>query len=450
MSRDASSRYLVLGAGPAGLAAMHSLQLAGIPFEGVEAHSDVGGIWDMENPGSPMYESAHFISSKQRSAYVDRPFDEALPDYPPHRAVLDYICGYADQHDLRRHVRFGRRVMRAAPEGDGWHVAFDDGTTRAYAGVFACPGFQRVPNLPQIPGTFTGELLHSQHYRSRRQFTGKRVLVVGAGNSGVDIACDAAIEGDLARISTRRGYWVFPKHVGGVPLDHYATNRVASQESLVAWLRTHVGDLTRYGLPEPDHLPLSHHPIVNSQLLHHLSHGDLEHRPGVSGFDGRTVSFTDGRAEEYDVVVLATGYRDEIPFVAPEHLRIAVGGASDLFFWTFHKRYPTFFVSGVANLDDSGYYGFNAVGDLVANHILLRDRDPERYRALREAIETEEPDLTRGFDYHQREGHLEYINGAAADAYCDELFERFGLEVFTTHDEGAGMSLEQLPVAAHV
>lgn len=440
-----ADHHLIIGAGPAGLAAMLSFRLAGIPFDAVEAHSDVGGIWDRANPGSPMYESAHFISSKQRSAYIDFPFGEGTPDYPTHAQVLDYIRAYADHHDLRRHVSFDTRVSRARPVDDLWEVEFEDGRSATYAGVFACPGFQRVPNLPRIPGEFEGELYHSQEYRSKDQLRGKSVLVIGAGNSGVDIACDAAIEADRARISTRRGYWIFPKHIHGLPLDFYAMNR-ASQDDLAVWLRREVGDLTRFGLPEPDHLPLAHHPIVNSQLLHHLSHGDIEHRPDVASFEGRSVRFGDGREEEFDVVIMATGYRDEIPFLAPEDLRIEAGPDSDLFFWTFHKRYPNFFVSGVANLDDSGYYGFNAVGDLVANHILLQKEDPERYRKLRQTIEHEFPDLNGGFDYYQREGHLEYINGAAADAYSDQLFERFGLRTFTQPKEGTEVNLEQIEI----
>ncbi|MBS1878959.1 MAG: NAD(P)-binding domain-containing protein [Actinobacteria bacterium] len=430
---------------------MRSFELAGIPFEAVEAHSEVGGIWDIENPGSPMYESAHFISSKYRSAYVDHPFGSDVPDYPSHRDVLAYLRGYADLHDLRRHVRFGVTVLSAEPEADGWSVTFDDGTTQSYAGLFACPGFQRVPNLPEIPGQFAGEIYHVQDYRSRNQFAGKRVLVVGGGNSGVDVACDAAIGADVARISTRRGYWIYPQYVEGLPLDFFSMNTVASQEALVEWLRSQVGDLTRFGLPEPDHLPLTHHPIVNSQILHHIGHGELEHRVDVRSFSGKTVTFVDGRDEDFDVVVLATGYRDEIPFLAPRHLRISAGPESDLFFWTFHKRYQNLFVSGVANLDDSGYYGFNSVGDMVANHILLRQADPARYRALRSVIETEHPDLTGGFEYYDRSGHLEYINGAVADAYADELFERFALETFTTCQEGATpMQQRRIAEGAHV
>lgn len=445
---EASDRHLIVGAGAAGLAAIRSFDLAGIPFEAVEAHVDVGGIWDLHNPGSPMYESAHFISSKHRSAYIDHSFPAAAPDYPPNREVLAYIRAYADRYDLRRHVRFGVEVVSAVPVDSGWEVTFADGGAAVYAGVFACPGFQRVPNLPEIPGRFDGTLIHSQSYRRREQLAGRRVLVVGAGNSGVDIACDAAGVATVARISTRRGYWFFPKHVSGLPVDFYATNQ-ADQETLVRWLRHHVGEITRYGLPEPDHLPLSHHPIVNSQLLHHLTHGDIEHRPDVVAFEGDRVRFADGRSEEFDVVIMATGYRDEISFVDPEHLRIAAGPESDLFFWTFHKRYPNFFASGVANLDDSGYYGFNSISDAVANHILMAERDPDRYREFRRIIENENPDLSGGIEYYQRAGHLEYINGAAADAYTVELFERLGLETFTTPGEDESAMLDQIPVAVH-
>ncbi len=439
---DRSDRWLVVGAGPSGLSVSLALRTAGVAFEGVEADTSVGGLWNWDNPGGGIYESAHFISSSMRSGWADLPMPEHYPDYPRWSQIRDYIHAWAAHHDLGRHYEFGKRVERAEPvqtaEGERWDVALraqHRATTeqRRYRGIVACPGFQRVPQVPAYPGSFGGEARHSQTYRCADEFRGKRVLVVGAGNSAVDIAVDAAVAAERAVISTRRGYWVFPKLIGGVPLDHFAINTVSDQQRLREFLGIVVGDVSRIGFGEPDHLPLARHPILNDQVLHHLSHGDLAARPEIESLDGSLVRFADGSAEELDLIIWATGYRDEISFIAPEHCRVsAVDEDNDLCLWMFHRRHPNLTVLGPANLAAGGYWGLAAAADLIANHLRDQDRNPDRWKAFREVVEAPEPDLSGGYRYCQRPGHLNYVNAAALDAYGSALMERFGFEPLAT------------------
>ena len=190
---------VVVGAGPAGLCMTRRLAETDARFTVLERNADVGGIWDIDAPGSPMYESAHFISSKTLSGFPDLPMPEDYPDYPNHRQILAYIRSYADRFDLRSHIQFDTGVVHAALDQDGsWQLELTDGR-RVRARYLVCAnGVTWEPNVISWPGRFDGEIRHSVTYRDASEFAGKRVLVVGAGNSGVDIACDAAFAADQA------------------------------------------------------------------------------------------------------------------------------------------------------------------------------------------------------------------------------------------------------------
>lgn len=432
---DRTDRWLIVGAGPSGLSVALAFERAGIPFDAVEAGSSVGGLWNMDNPGTAIYESAHFISSSSRSGWADLPMPASYPTYPRWFEIRDYIKAWAAHHDLERHFEFGRRVESAVPvdpsESHAWHVTFDDGSERTYAGVVACPGFQRVPNTPTYPGEFAGEQRHAQTYKSRSEFASKRVLIVGAGNSAVDIAVDAAIEAEEAFISTRRGYWFCPKVIAGLPFDHYAMNTTSSQARVGEFLSIQTGAADQLGFGEPDHEALAHHPILNDQVLHHLDHGDISHRLEIDEFDGNTVRFVDGSAEEIDLIIWATGYRDEVPFVDAEHCHISSNDdANDLFLWMFHRRHPGLIVLGPANLAAGGYWGLAAAADMIANHVNDETADPERWGRFRKIIEGPEPDLNGGYEYYQKPGHLNYVNAAALDEYSAQLMEEFGFSSY--------------------
>ena len=185
----------IVGAGPAGLAAAEALDRAGIDFEVLERHDGIGGIWDIDNPGSPMYESAHFISSKTLSGFEGYPFPDRYPDYPTRPQVLEYLRGFARDRGLNERITLGAAVEAAERGAEGWEVQLAGGERRTYSHLVAATGHQWEPRMPTYPGEYTGEEIHSSEYRSGDLFRGRRVLIVGAGNSGCDIACDAAQSG---------------------------------------------------------------------------------------------------------------------------------------------------------------------------------------------------------------------------------------------------------------
>jgi cation diffusion facilitator CzcD-associated flavoprotein CzcO len=406
----------VIGAGPAGLLAAVALKARGIPFEILDAGRQPGGIWDIDRSDTPMYESAHFISSRRMSGFPGFPMPASYADYPRHDRIFEYIRAFAQHHDLERHITFGVCVESAARAGGGgWTVARDSGEASQYRALCVATGTTWFPRVPQLPGHFTGEARHASTYRSPREFEGKRVLIVGGGNSAADIACDAARSATRAFISLRRGYHFIPKFIFGQPADVFSH----AGPSLPRWLeervfgflinRILVGDLTKLGLQKPDHPILRTHPILNTQILHHLGHGDIEARRDVQRLDGRTVHFVDGTTEDVDLILWATGYEKRFPFLADSDLD-RQGEALDLYLNVFHRRYDDVFFMGLFETDGAAYGLYGQQADLVAAY-LDPTLDPAKRSAFNQLRTSDRPDLRGGVRYIASPRHDYYVKG---------------------------------------
>jgi cation diffusion facilitator CzcD-associated flavoprotein CzcO len=333
--KNLEHRFAIVGAGPNGLIAARAFKRAGLDFDVLERHNAAGGIWNIDNPESPVYESCNFISDRASSAFVGYPMPEDYPLFPTWHHVRDFLQAFSRDHDLENSVIFGKEVNCARPidteNGQRWVVETSDGEQTMYRGVIWACGLQRTPYLPEISGLedFEGEVYHSRDYKSVSQIVGKRVLVIGAGNSGVDIACDAAVAGEAAHLSMRRGYWFFPKIAYGQPILQIL-NRTARVPKGVTPLEEMtpaeamqfaldgVGDLADFGLQRPDHEVGSTHYIMNDQVVYQIAHGHLEPHQDVKSVSGKTVEFVDGTSAEVDVIICATGFVFDIPWLDPE------------------------------------------------------------------------------------------------------------------------------------
>lgn len=423
-------RTLVVGAGPAGLAVARRLGEVGLEYDHVEQHSGVGGLWDIDNPHTPMYESAHFISSKTLSGVPGFPMPAEYPDYPGRVQLLAYLREVSDRLGLTERIRFDTSVtsVRPAQSGPRWEVTFGDGEVDGYDAVVAATGMLHTPIVPELPGTFDGEVMHTRDYRDPSLFRGRRVLVVGGGNSGCDIVCDAIGVAERAVISMRRGYWIIPKHIFGVPADVFGETGPRlpmrlQQKVFRRMLRLLVGDLTRLGLQRPDHEIFETHPLLNSMLVHALQHGDVTARPGLVSISGRTVTFTDGTTEEIDLLVWATGFTHAIPVFDG-----LVGGTHmpDLWLQTFSREHPGLMAAGFLETNSGAWGHFDRQARMIAG-ALLDDRDrPGQAAAFRARIANDRPDLTAGLKLVASPRHEGYADAHAFAKAAEATITAYG------------------------
>ncbi len=339
-TKSNNGKFLVVGVGFSGLAACAALKRHDIEFDAVERNLEIGGNWF-----NGVYETVHIISSKRTTEYKDWPMPDHYPDFPSAKQMIRYLNDYCDFFELRDHVSFGTEVtslVKCASSGDdgagngdgcddcdgGWKVVMKDlatgkERTAVYRGVIIANGHHWDRRMPQYTGQelFTGEMIHSKDYKKPEQLKGKRVLIIGGGNSACDIAVESARFATEAHISLRRGYWFIPRSIFGVPLVELIRPYMPLWlQRLVLEFLTFVvfGRYETYGLQKPDHRLFEHHPTINSELLHYIRLGDIApHRDIESFTGGRTVKFVDGTSIEVDLIVCCTGYHNSIPLLKP-------------------------------------------------------------------------------------------------------------------------------------
>lgn len=366
-----SHKLLIIGAGPVGLGTADALKRNRIAYDQVDAYEGVGGLW---RHGT--YSTVHIISSKRSTAYADYPMPADYPDFPSRAQMLAYLESYARDRGLTEAIEFGRRVVKVTPRADdSWIVTLDGGETRHYKGVVICNGHHWDPIMPELPGTFSGRLIHSGQYTGPADVTGKRVLVIGGGNSGCDIASEAARVGAGCDWSLRSGYWFLPKSAFGRPLTDlpiWGLPVILQRPILRALIRITIGDYRKYGLKRPHHKLFDHHPTFGTEALNYLKTGRITARPGIEAIDGHTVRFSDGTTGNYDLIVAATGFHNSFPFLDPGLIEIknevvqARGGA-------FFDHLKNFYVVG-AFQPRNGFGGvLTPVAEFYAHLIKLQD-----------------------------------------------------------------------------
>jgi dimethylaniline monooxygenase (N-oxide forming) len=343
VTAPAQPRVAIIGAGSSGITAAQVLAARGIGFDCFEMGSTVGGNWryDNDNGVSSAYRSLHINTSRSAMEYAAFPMSDSLPDYPSHWQIAEYFDEFVEHFGLRERITFRTEVVKvvstgstdenAGSAGEGYDVTLRSldnvrvAETRHYDQVIVANGHHWNPRWPEpgFPGseTFPGEQLHAHYYRTPDVFAGKRVVVLGIGNSATDIAVESSRVAAETYLAMRRGAHILPKYLFGVPTDHLTSSPLArgpfplQKLGLRTMLRIAVGRMTDYGLPQPDHDILEAHPTVSDDLLTRLGHGDLAVKPNIDRFEGSKVFFVDGTAVEADVVVYATGYKVAFPFL---------------------------------------------------------------------------------------------------------------------------------------
>jgi len=347
-----SPRVCVIGAGASGLTALKALVDAGLSPVAYEKSDRVGGLWVFENRNgqSAAYRSLHINTSRDRMQFRDYPMPRDYPDYPAHPRLARYFDEYARAFDLLPRIRFETAVERVSPRpAGGFEVALEDGSSSFFDAVIVANGHHWDPRWPAIPGTFEGIEIHSHAYidpGEPHDLGNRHVVVVGFGNSAVDIACDLAKSGGSGSVtlSVRRGAWVLPKYALGRPLDQASgitstsvLPRWAARRLAELWYRARVGDPRRFGLPAPDHRLGDAHPTVSDELLPLIAAGRIRAKPGLVERCGNAVRFADGSRKDADAIVYATGYRVSFPFFDPAFVA-APDNEIALYLRVFHPR----------------------------------------------------------------------------------------------------------------
>lgn len=354
-------RVCIIGAGCSGFTTAKRLKDYGIPYDCFELSDDIGGNWYFNNPNglSACYESLHIDTSKWRLAFEDFPISDDYPDFPHHSQILQYFRDYVDHFDLRKTITFNTGVVHAERRKDGlWSVHLSTGEQRTYDALIVANGHHWDPRIPdEYPGKFDGYQVHSHNYRdpfSDYDYRGKHVLVVGGGNSAMDICSELSqrpLAGSL-HVSLRRGVWILPKYVNGQPADKavlpsWMPTRIGRALARAA-IKKNVGNMEDYGLPKPDHQPLDGHPSVSGEFLTRLGCGDIKVQGAIERLDGDAVVFKDGNRISFDAIIWATGYKISFPFFKDAALRPGGDNRFDLFKRMIRPGYENLFFMGLA------------------------------------------------------------------------------------------------------
>jgi indole-3-pyruvate monooxygenase len=303
---------VIIGAGPAGLATAYYLQRYGVTFRILE-QQDIGSSW------TRFYEHVRLHSLKQHSSLPGLPMPAHYSKFPTGQQVHDYLQSYA------KHFKFDIQVQTKVIDSryeDGWKLETSRGLTEASTLVVAT-GIFNTPYIPKIEGleSFQGQVIHSQHYKRPQDFLNKRVLVVGVGNSGAEIAVALAKTGVQTEIVIRDGVLLvpFPRFVVGASVNYWLLRTLPRALANVALARTQK-NFADVGLPLPHREPLERYPVVGFDLANLVKANKIRVRPAVQKVNPTSVQFTDGLKESYDVLVLATGFRPTLDFL-PYSLR---------------------------------------------------------------------------------------------------------------------------------
>jgi dimethylaniline monooxygenase (N-oxide forming) len=378
--RQTPPRACVIGAGSSGIAAAKALHERGIDFDCFEKSDRIGGNWVFENTNgmSAAYRDLFINTSRPRMEYSDFPMPDSYPDFPHHTQIAAYFESYVDHFGFRDRIAFQTGVEHVSRDADGsWTVELDNGESHTYEALLVANGHHWLPRWPEpaFPGAdaFAGQQLHAHAYVDNSIFKGKRVVVLGMGNSAMDIAVESSYVAERTYLAARQGVWIVPKYIFGKPLDQVRNDpRVPfkiRQRVIQQLVKTYAGSPERFGLPKPNHRFGEAHPTVSGRILDRIQHGTVVPKPNIASFEGSQVRFEDGTAVEADVVVYCTGYKISFPFFDEDFIS-APDNHIELFRRVFHPDVPGVYFVGLLQPLGAIMPLAEAQGEWVGDHLL--------------------------------------------------------------------------------
>jgi dimethylaniline monooxygenase (N-oxide forming) len=352
---ETRSKVAIVGSGPGGLVAAKYLKQHGLEPVVFEQNDDIGGQWNARSPASGIWPGMVTNTSRLLTCFSDLVHEPYIPIFPDNQQILTYLHRYAQTFDLFHHIRFGTRVelIQRAPNG-GWEIQSkgkeEQGET--FSHVIVATGRFNRPAIPPLPGKFCGPggVLHSFQYKDPERFRGKRVLVIGCAISALEIASDLVMTGAARVVSAfRRQRYITQKVAAGVPLDTITFNRFGAVKAEVTpadalakatedYILRVFGSPEQWGAFKPSGDFLTVGRGLSQHFLPLVAEGRITVKPWIKLIEGQTVRFEDGSCEEFDAIILGTGYHLHLPFLSRE-IRDALDlddHDADLYKFTFH------------------------------------------------------------------------------------------------------------------
>lgn len=308
---------LIIGAGPAGLGLAGRLRKAGIDFEIIEKSNHVANAWHNH------YDRLHLHTVKQLSNLPHLPFPEDYPLYVPREKIVEYFDNYAATFDIKPH--YGLSVNSVKKQGKEWLTTTESGQTFKSQNVIIATGVNRVPNVPSWEGqeNFKGSIIHAKDYKNAKPFLGKKVMVIGMGNTGAELALDLSEHDCETYISVRGPVSIVPRDLNGRPVQLTSIQLAKLPFGFGDWLGNfirgiYLGDLTKYGLNAPKLSPVKQlkltgkTPVVDIGTVNQIKAGKIKVKSEIQSFTANSVQFKNGEELPIDAVVLATGYRANV------------------------------------------------------------------------------------------------------------------------------------------
>ncbi len=423
-------RVCVIGAGVGGIAICKYLKENSIPFDCFEKSDSIGGIWNIQNENTSAYDSLHINTSKKITEFEDFKMPNDYPDFPSHFLIFKYLENYCKHFDVLKNISFKTSVQQVEyNEENQFIVTLSEGLKRVYSHVIVATGHHWLPNIPiDINDSFKGEFLHSKFYKNSITFQNKKILIIGIGNSAVDIACELArVPTNQVTISTRNSTYIYPHYFLGKPLCELSSDskiqfpKFFKRQIGHLLLRIATGNQQKIGIPKPSFKLLNQHSTVSTDIFSLIGKGKINFRSDIESINERSVKFSDGNKDEFDTIIACTGYKISLPFLSnqfKDNQTLEVENKLDLYKRIVHPQYSNLLFVGFVQPNYSVFRTVEEQSKWIIN-LLKKNFKLPSIENMNQEMNEYSKELTN--DFYQSKRHtiqvdyFKYINGLKKD-----------------------------------